>query len=120
LARQKPVTSDKPLAMTAAESRGLLDAAARAGVIHAVTFNYRGNPLVQQAREMIAAGDIGPVHFVHGQYLQDWLLEETDFSWRLEPEKGGARSAVGDIGSQWWDLVQDVVGQRIVEVCRDR
>src|SRR5437773_6730681 len=119
LAHRKHVISDKPLAMTAAEARGLLDAAARAGVIHAVTFNYRGNPLVQQAREMIAAGEIGPVHFVHGQYLQDWLLEETDFSWRLEPEKGGASSAIGDIGSHWCDLATHVIGRRIEAVLAD-
>src|SRR5437667_7411863 len=119
LARKKHVISDKPLAMTAAEARGLLDAASRAGVIHAVTFNYRGNPLVQQARAMIAAGDIGAVHFVHGQYLQDWLLEPTDFSWRLEPEKGGESSAIADIGSHWCDLVQHVVGQRITAVLAD-
>ena len=43
----------------------------------------------------------------------------TDFSWRLEPEKGGASSAVGDIGSHWCDLVQHVTGQRIVEVLAD-
>lgn len=119
LARGKHVISDKPLAMTAADARTLLDAANRAGVVHAVTFNYRGNPLVQQAREMIAAGDLGPVHFIHGAYLQDWLLEATDFSWRLEPEKGGESSAVADIGSHWCDLVQHVTGQRIVEVLAD-
>ena len=119
LARRKHVISDKPLAMTARESRRLLEAALNAGVVHAVTFNYRGNPLVQQAREMIAAGEIGAVHFVHGQYLQDWLLEPTDFSWRLEPEKGGESSAIADIGSHWCDLVQHVTGQRIVEVLAD-
>jgi len=119
LARGKHVISDKPLAMTAADAKQLLDAANRAGVVHAVTFNYRGNPLVQQAREMIAAGELGPVHFIHGAYLQDWLLESTDFSWRLEPEKGGASSAVGDIGSHWCDLVQHVTGRRIVEVLAD-
>ncbi len=119
LARGKHVISDKPLAMTAADARLLLDAARQAGVVHAVTFNYRGNPLVQQAREMIAAGELGPVHFIHGAYLQDWLLEATDFSWRLEPDKGGASSAVGDIGSHWCDLVQHVTGQRIVEVLAD-
>ncbi len=119
LARGKHVISDKPLAMTAADARQLLDAANKAGVVHAVTFNYRGNPLVQQAREMIAAGELGPVHFIHGAYLQDWLLESTDFSWRLEPEKGGASSAVGDIGSHWCDLVQHVTGCRIVEVLAD-
>jgi predicted dehydrogenase len=119
LAHGKHVVSDKPLAMNAAEARHLWDAARKAGVVHAVTFNYRGNPLVQQARGMIAGGDLGRVHFVHGGYLQDWLLQDTDFSWRLEPEKGGRTSAVGDIGSHWCDLVQHVVGQRIVEVLAD-
>src|ERR671931_2293809 len=119
LARRKHVVSDKPLAMTASDARELWRDAQNAGVVHAVTFNYRGNPLVQQAREMIAAGEIGAVHYVHGQYLQDWLLEETDFSWRLEPEKGGASSAIGDIGSHWCDLVQHVTGQRIAAVLAD-
>jgi predicted dehydrogenase len=119
LAKRKHVISDKPLAMNAAEARRLCDAAAQAGVVNAVTFNYRGNPLVQQAREMIARGDIGPVHYIHGAYLQDWLLQDTDFSWRLEPEKGGDSSAIGDIGSHWCDLVQHVTGQRIVEVLAD-
>ena len=119
LARRKHVISDKPLAMTSADARRLLDAANDAGVVHAVTFNYRGNPLVQQAREMIASGELGAVHFIHGAYLQDWLLEPTDFSWRLEPEKGGLSSAVGDIGSHWCDLVQHVAGRRIVEVLAD-
>jgi predicted dehydrogenase len=119
LARRKHVISDKPLAMTSADARRLLDAANDAGVVHAVTFNYRGNPLVQQAREMIASGELGALHFIHGAYLQDWLLEPTDFSWRLEPEKGGLSSAVGDIGSHWCDLVQHVAGRRIVEVLAD-
>src|SRR5476649_625089 len=104
LAHRKHVISDKPLATTAADARLLLDAARAAGVVHAVTFNYRGNPLVQQAREMVAAGEIGPVHFVHGNYLQDWLLLPTDTSWRLDPGKGGASCAVADIGSHWCDL----------------
>jgi predicted dehydrogenase len=119
LAQKKHVVSDKPLAMTAAASRELWDAAAEAGVVHAVTFNYRGNPLIQQAREMIAAGEAGPVHFAHGSYLQDWLLHQTDYSWRLEPDKGGESSAIGDIGSHWCDLVQHVLGRRIVEVLAD-
>jgi predicted dehydrogenase len=116
LARRKHVVSDKPLAMTTGEARRLWQAAREAGVVHAVTFNYRGNPLVQQARAMVARGAIGSLHFVHGAYLQDWLLKPTDYSWRLEPDKGGASSAVGDIGSHWCDLVQHVSGLRIEAV----
>ena len=119
LARGKHVVSDKPLAMTAAQSRKLVDEARRAGVVTAVTFNYRGNPLVQQARHAIAKGDIGKPHFLVGQYLQDWLLKDTDYSWRLEPDKGGASSALGDIGSHWCDLAQHLSGLRITHVLGD-
>jgi predicted dehydrogenase len=62
---------------------------------------------------------VGPVHFVHGCYFQDWLLKPTDYSWRLEPEQGGASSAFADIGSHWCDLVQHVIGQQIVSVLAD-
>lgn len=119
IARGKHVVSDKPLAMTAAEAKALLDLATRAGIVHAVTFNYRGNPLVQQARLAIARGDLGRPTFLTGHYLQDWLLKDTDYSWRLEPDKGGASSALGDIGSHWCDLAQHVSGLRITEVLAD-
>jgi predicted dehydrogenase len=112
----KHVVSDKPLAMTAAEAKKLLDAANAKGIVHAVTFNYRGNPLVQQARHAIARGDLGAPHFLVGYYLQDWLIKDTDYSWRLEPDKGGASSALGDIGSHWCDLAQHISGLRITEV----
>src|SRR6185295_4562938 len=119
LAKGKHVVSDKPLAMTAAESKKLVEEARRAGVVAAVTFNYRGNPLVQQARHAIARGDIGAPHFIHGHYLQDWLLKDTDYSWRLDPDKGGASSALGDIGSHWCDLAQHLTGQAITHVLGD-
>ena len=119
IARGKHIVSDKPLAMTAKEAGELVALAQKAGVVHAVTFNYRGNPLVQQARQIIARGDIGRPQFIHGSYLQDWLLHDTDYSWRLEPDKGGASSALGDIGSHWCDLAQHVTGLRIVEVLAD-
>jgi len=119
IAKGKHVVSDKPLAMTASEARKLLESAARSGVVHAVTFNYRGNPLVQQARRAVERGDIGRPHFLHGYYLQDWLIKDSDYSWRLDPEKGGPSSAIGDIGSHWCDLAQHIAGLRITHVLAD-
>ncbi len=119
LAKGRHVVSDKPLAMTSAQAKRLVSEAQRAGVVAAVTFNYRGNPLVQQARLAIARGDIGSPHFLHGHYLQDWLLNDTDYSWRVDPEKGGASSAVADIGTHWCDLAQHVTGLRITHVLGD-
>lgn len=116
LAAGKHVICDKPLALSAVEAREMRDAAQKAGVVNAVTFNYRFSPLVQQARAQVAKGELGQVRFVHGCYLQDWLLYETDFSWRLEAEKGGASSSVGDIGSHWCDTAQFITGLRITRV----
>src|SRR3954464_11355949 len=61
IARRKHIISEKPLASSSTGAHALGSAAAEAGIVHAVTFNYRGNPLVQQARAMVASGDIGSV-----------------------------------------------------------
>ncbi|MEH7336315.1 Gfo/Idh/MocA family oxidoreductase [Neobacillus drentensis] len=115
----KHVVSEKPLAMNSEESAELLELAEEHGVIHAVNFNYRQHGSVQNLQAKIANGDLGKVNLVHGSYLQDWLLYETDFNWRLAPEVGGNSRAVADIGSHWCDTVQFVTGKRIVQVFAD-
>jgi predicted dehydrogenase len=115
----KHVVSDKPLAMDAGQCRDLCAAAATARVAHVVTFNYRGNPLVQHARAMVAGRDLGDVRFVHGHYLQDWLADESVYSWRMDPARGGASAALLDIGSHWCDLAEHVTGLRISAVLAD-
>lgn len=110
----KHVISDKPLARKAEEAQQLRDAAVAAGVAHVVTFNYRGNPLVQQARGMIARGEVGRLSFIHGCYLQDYLTSPDAYTWRVDPAKAGASNVLGDIGSHWCDLAEHVSGLRIV------
>jgi predicted dehydrogenase len=119
LAAGKHVVCEKPLALTAAESRELVGLADAAGVVHCTNFMARFYPLVQQARSLLNEGSLGEIWNVHGSYLQDWLLRPTDWNWRLEPERGGELRAIGDIGSHWLDLVQFVTGSRIVEVFAD-
>ena len=115
----KHVIADKPLAMNPEEGRKLRDAAVAAKVGNVVTFNYRGNPLVQQARGMITRGETEGLSFVHGHYLQDWMTDPNVYSWRSDPAKGGVSSALGDIGSHWCDLAEHVSGLRIDSVLAD-
>ena len=112
----KHVLSEKPLTMTSAESADLVSRSRASGVVTAINFNYRGYPLVQQAHGMVRRGELGALFLVHGHYLQDWLLLDTDYNWRLESAVSGASRAVADIGSHWCDLVQFVTGRRVIRV----
>jgi predicted dehydrogenase len=112
----KHVLSEKPLGRTADEAHLQASAATSAGVVSGVCFNYRHFPLVQHLRSLLRSNDLGPVHLVHGGYLQDWLLYEDDWSWRLDPEQNGPSRAVADIGSHWLDLVQHVTGDSVTEI----
>ena len=115
----KHVISDKPLAISADEGRQLRDAALESGRANVVLFNYRGNPLVQQARCMVKAGGIGAVHFVHGCYFQDWMVDAGIYSWRSDPVRSGASSTMNDIGTHWCDLAQHIAGANIEAVLAD-
>lgn len=116
----KHVFSEKPLGKTSEESGRMLELLKEnPGVVAAVNFNYRMNPLVQEMKNRIKKGEIGVPRLVHGSYLQDWLLYETDYNWRLEPEVCGPSRCIADIGSHWMDAVQTVTGAKIVEVCAD-
>jgi predicted dehydrogenase len=112
----KAIVSEKPLGMDADEAAQLLRAVQEAGVIHAVCFNNRTYPLTQEIRARVARGEIGPVRLLHGRYLQDWLLYETDYNWRVDPALGGEGRTVGDIGSHWCDLAGFVSGLKITAV----
>jgi predicted dehydrogenase len=115
----KHVICEKPLAMTAAESAELSALATAKPVVAAVCYNVRFYPLCLEARARIAAGEIGEVYHVSGSYVQDWLLYDSDFNWRVLASEGGALRAVADIGTHWLDLVQSVTGLAVTEVCAD-
>jgi predicted dehydrogenase len=119
LASGRHVICEKPLAVTAGESAHLAQLAADSGLVHAVNFNLRYYPVNQHASEVVRDGRAGDVRLVSGHYLQDWLLEDTDWNWRVSADLGGALRAVGDLGSHWLDLVQFVTGQRVVAAFAD-
>jgi predicted dehydrogenase len=110
----KHVLSEKPLGLDGNETGRLVAAAADAPGTTGVCFNYRHYPMVAEVRERLGQGPAP--HLVQGTYLQDWLLAQDDWNWRLEPERAGAARALGDIGSHWIDLIQHVTGRRVARV----
>lgn len=119
LAAGKHVVCEKPLATSSHETRELMRLADSSGLINAVNFNIRFYPHVLEVHERVRAGDLGQIRLVTGSYLQDWLLLDTDWNWRVERRRGGPLRAVSDIGSHWIDLLSFILDRRLAALVAD-
>lgn len=115
----KHVICEKPLATKIEEAEELVAIAKEKGLVNAVHFNLRYYPMVRQMKNMRENGELGEVYSIMGSYLQDWLFLNTDYNWRLEPDKSGDSRAIADIGSHLLDLTEYVTGLKVTEVMAD-
>ncbi|QDH80592.1 Gfo/Idh/MocA family oxidoreductase [Echinicola soli] len=115
----KHVVCEKPLATKLNEAEELVALAKAKGLVNAVHFNLRYYPMVRQMKTMRENGELGDIYSIMGSYLQDWLYLNTDYNWRLEPDKSGDSRAIADIGSHLLDLTEYVTGLKITEVMAD-
>ncbi|MDD2869507.1 Gfo/Idh/MocA family oxidoreductase [Neomegalonema sp.] len=124
------VICDKPLTSTLEDARALarILAARMVGgrpLVFGLTHAYAGYPLVRQAREMVARGDLGPLRIAQVEYPQDWLTEPAEDSgnkqalWRMDPANAGEGGAVGDIGTHAYHLLRHVTGLKLEALSAD-
>jgi predicted dehydrogenase len=107
----KHILCEKPLARTAKEAATMLEAVTKAGVKHAVAFNYRFVPAIRQAKELIDSGKLGEIYHYRAVYLQEWIADPNfPRVWRLEKEIAGS-GALGDLGAHIIDLARFLVGE---------
>ncbi len=116
LASGKHVICEKPLAVSLPEAESLVAQAEASGAATAVPFIYRFYPMVREARARIRTGELGRILTVQGSYTQDWLVSPHDYDWRVDEVLGGPSRAFADIGSHLADLLEFVLGDRIVSL----
>ncbi|WP_415921881.1 Gfo/Idh/MocA family protein [Tateyamaria sp. SN6-1] len=116
------VICDKPLTSTLADAKKMVKEAEKSDALFILTHNYTGYPMVRQAREMVAAGEIGAVRVVQVEYPQDWLTVEQDFKqaeWRTDPARSGVGGSTGDIGTHAFNLACFVTGLEVETLAAD-
>jgi len=113
----KHVLCEKPLALHASEAHELVELAAETGLQAGVCYNIRFYPLNLEARTRIK--NLGRIFTVIGRYVQDWLLYDTDYNWRVLASEGGILRAVADIGTHWMDLITSITGLEVEAVFAD-
>ena len=112
----KHVWVEKPAGRHLDDTQAIAEAIQRAGVQSAVGFNYRNAPAVQLAREIVSAGEIGPVETATVRLLSDYAAHpDGALSWRFDPDFAGT-GVLGDLASHGLDLVRHVVGEQTGEI----
>lgn len=116
------IICDKPLATSLVEAQALAQAVRERGLLFLLTHTYAGYPMVRQAREMVAAGELGELRIVQVEYAQDWLGEPVEHQgnkqaeWRADPSRAGPAGALGDIGTHAYHLARYVSGLAVEEL----
>jgi predicted dehydrogenase len=119
------IICDKPLTTTVEDAEALAQLVKKSGLIFGLTHNYTGYPTVRQAREMIAAGELGQIRLIQVEYAQDWLttpLETTGQKqavWRTDPAQSGPAGSLGDIGTHAYNLACFVSGLSAEQLAAD-
>ncbi|MDE0958542.1 MAG: Gfo/Idh/MocA family oxidoreductase [Planctomycetota bacterium] len=116
------VICDKPLCISQEQADDLASTVEKSGMVFALTHNYSASPMVREARERIARGELGTIRKVYVEYLQGWLSDKLEESgqkqadWRTDPTRSGPVGALGDIGTHAHQLLEFVTGERVTSI----
>lgn len=119
------VICDKPMTTTLQEAEQLQALVEQHDKLFVLTHNYTAYPLIRQAREMIANGDLGPLRVIQVEYVQDWLSQRTESTgnkqaeWRTDPKRSGPAGCLGDIATHAYNLASFVSGLQLESVASE-
>ncbi len=119
------VVLDKPLTLNYQEAKELYHIVKASDRRFLLTHTYSGYPMIKQAKQMIAEGQLGKVRKVYVEYPQGWLwkLLESENNkqaeWRTDPKRNGLAGCMGDIGTHAFHLAEYVSGQKVKALCAD-
>ncbi len=109
LASGKHVWCEKPMSLKLPDSEKMADAAAKAGMIAVLGYNYIQNPAIRLIKKLIQEGEIGEVKHVRVEMDEDYMADpDTPYnSFFSGPQAGGA---LEEFGVHPLSLLQVLVG----------
>lgn len=119
------VFCEKPLTTTFQEARELEKLVEENKVVFCLAHTYTGYPMVRELKQLIGSGAIGEIQKVDAQYYQGWInpvihsKEKRSTVWRLDPQKAGISSCMGDIGVHAFNLIEYTTGLEVKQILSD-
>lgn len=119
------VLCEKPVTTTSEEALDLERLVKENKVVFCLAHTYTGYPMIREMKKRIANGAIGEVQKVDAQYYQGWInpvihsKEKRATVWRLDPQKAGISSCMGDIGVHAFNLIEYTTGMEVEQLLSD-
>ena len=109
LERNIHVYCEKPLCTDAAESRQLARLAQAKGLVNQVGYHYRFVAAFQEAKRLVDAGVIGPIHHFRAEAYGPVVVRPASATWRTSRAAGGG--CLYDYACHAIDMVHYLVGR---------
>lgn len=98
------VVCEKPLTFTTAEAEELETLARDQNRVVGVAYGYSGHQAIEQARQMVASGELGKIRLVNMQFAHGFHsapVEQTTpgVKWRVDPAFAGPSYVLGDLAT---------------------
>ena len=110
------VYCEKPMCFFSNEAQELERLAKEKNRIMFLSYGYCGHQMIEQARRMVASGDLGPIRilnmqFAHGAHNVAVEKKSAATAWRVDPKKAGLSYVLGDVGTHMLYLQEAIVPQ---------
>lgn len=110
VAQGKHIYCEKPLCVSLAEAKEILDVSAGSDKIHKIVFNNRYFPAVLRAKQLVDEGRLGRILSFHATYLHSsGLTTSKKAGWKQDKTICGG-GVLFDLGSHVIDLVYHLCG----------
>ncbi len=110
VSKGKPINVEKPLGLSADETKKLESLLKETGLTNMMCFSYRFRPAVRYAKQIIDRGLIGDVVGISVEYLKSSAFwEGRRLDWRFVKKYAGT-GVLGDLGAHLIDMAQLLVG----------
>lgn len=108
------VYCEKPLCFTTEQAEELEALVKKSGKVMFVSYGYCGHQMIEQARQMVARGDLGKIRiinmqFAHGAHNVAVEKKNGATAWRVDPKKAGLAYVLGDVGTHMLYLSEAIV-----------
>jgi predicted dehydrogenase len=108
------VYCEKPLCFTTEQAEELEQLVEKTGKVFFISYGYCGHQMIEQAREMIANGDLGKIRiinmqFSHGAHNVAVEKKSESTAWRVDPKKSGPAYILGDVGTHMLYLSEAIL-----------